>query len=89
MPSISISDAHLAGLGCAVSAVFVRWPRSRPRMPAGSRERERLVKERTQHVNRIKALLATPEGVIDLQLTRHDAQRLEQVKDGHGHCRRG
>jgi transposase len=54
----------------------------------GSRERERLVKERTQHVNRIKALLAT-QGVIDFQPTRQDArERLEQVKTD-GRCRRG
>jgi transposase len=50
----------------------------------GSRERERLVKERTQHVNRIKALLAT-QGVIDLQPSRHDArQRLEHIETGDG-----
>ena len=54
-------------------------------MPGG--ERERLVKERTQHVNRIKALLAT-QGVIDFQPTRQDArERLEQVKSGDGRVR--
>ena len=72
-----------------MSAVFVRWPSVEAEdARRGSRERERLVKERTQHVNRIKALLAT-QGVIDFQPTRHDArQRLEQVKTD-GHCRRG
>jgi transposase len=68
-----------------VSAVFVRWPSVEAEdARRGSRERERLVKERTQHVNRIKALLAT-QGVIDFQPTRHDArERLEQVKTGDG-----
>jgi transposase len=50
----------------------------------GSRERERLVKERTQHVNRIKALLAT-QGILDFQPTHKEArQRLEDVITGDG-----
>jgi transposase len=49
-----------------------------------SRERERLVRERTQHVNRIKALLAT-QGILDFQPTRKDArQRLDHVTTGDG-----
>lgn len=49
-----------------------------------SRERARLVQERTQHVNRIKALLAT-QGILDFQPTRKEArQRLDQVKTGDG-----
>jgi transposase len=49
------------------------------------RERQRLVAERVQHVNRIKGLLAT-QGIIDYQPLRRDrSARLGEVrtKDGH------
>jgi transposase len=50
----------------------------------GSRERERLVKERTQHINRIQALLAT-QGILDIQPTRKEArERLGQARTGDG-----
>lgn len=45
-----------------------------------SRERERLVKERVQHIARIKGLLMT-QGIRDFQLARRDwADRLERLR---------
>ena len=49
-----------------------------------SRERERLVKERVQHIARIKGLLMT-QGIRDFQPTRRDwADRLERLRTGDG-----
>lgn len=49
-----------------------------------SRERERLVKERIQHIARIKGLLMT-QGIRDFQPTRRDwADRLERLRTGDG-----
>lgn len=49
-----------------------------------SRERERLVKERVQHIARIKGLLMTL-GIRDFQPTRRDwADRLERLRTGDG-----
>ena len=43
------------------------------------RERERLIKERIQHVNRIKGLLAT-QGIYDYEpLGRHGRERFEAL----------
>jgi transposase len=48
------------------------------------RERHRLVGERTQHVNRIKGLLAT-QGIYDYQPLRRDRrQRLAELRTGDG-----
>ncbi len=48
------------------------------------REREQLVKERTRHVNRIKALLAG-QGIYDFQPRRADATaRLAELRSGDG-----
>jgi transposase len=48
------------------------------------RERERLVKERTQHVNRIQGLCAT-QGIYDYHPLRRDRrQRLEALRTGDG-----
>jgi transposase len=49
-----------------------------------SRERERLVKERVQHIARIKGLLMT-QGIRDFQPTRRDwGDRLERLRTGDG-----
>lgn len=49
-----------------------------------SRERERLVKERVQHIARIKGLLMT-QGIRDFQPARKDwADRLERLRTGDG-----
>jgi transposase len=49
-----------------------------------SRERERLVKERVQHIARIKGLLMT-QGLRDFQPTRRDwGDRLERLRTGDG-----
>ena len=49
-----------------------------------SRERERLVKERVQHIARIKGLLMT-QGIRDFQPARRDwADRLERLRTGDG-----
>ena len=48
------------------------------------RERERLIKERIQHVNRIKGLLAT-QGICDYEpLRRHRMDRFEALKTAMG-----
>jgi transposase len=50
-----------------------------------SRERERLVKERVQHIARIKGLLMT-QGIRDFQPARKDwVDRLERLRTGDGH----
>lgn len=49
-----------------------------------SRERERLIKERVQHVARVKGLLMT-QGIRDFEPARRDwADRLEQLRAGDG-----
>jgi transposase len=49
-----------------------------------SRERERLVKERVQHISRIKGLLMT-QGIRDFQPARRDwPDRLERLRTGDG-----
>lgn len=48
------------------------------------RERQRLIAERVQHVNRIKGLLAT-QGIYDYQPLRRDRwERLEELRTGDG-----
>jgi transposase len=48
------------------------------------RERQRLIAERVQHVNRIKGLLAT-QGIYDLQPLRRDRwERLNELRTGDG-----
>lgn len=48
------------------------------------RERQRLVKERTGHINRIKGLLAT-QGIYDYQPLKHDRRRrLPDLRTGDG-----
>jgi len=49
------------------------------------RERQRLITERVQHVNRIKGLLAT-QGIYDYRPLRRDRwERLEELRTGDGH----
>jgi transposase len=75
--------AHLRGEPKVVSVVGVPTPAEEDarRLP---RERRRLVAERTQHVNRVKGLLAT-QGIRDYEPIRGTRwSRLEELRTGDG-----
>ena len=75
--------AHLGGEPRVVSVVRVPSPEQEDARRL-HRERDRLVSERVQHVNRIKGLLAS-QGIYDYQPLRRDrAQRLEALQTGDG-----
>jgi transposase len=75
--------AHLRGEPRVVSLVRVPSPEQEDARRL-HRERDRLVGERVQHVNRIKGLLAT-QGIYDYQPLRRDrVQRLEGLQTGDG-----
>ena len=75
--------AHLRGEPRVVSVVRVPSPEQEDARRL-HRERERLVNERVQHVNRIKGLLAT-QGIYDYQPLRRDrVQRLAGLQTGDG-----
>jgi transposase len=75
--------AHLRGEPKVVSVVRVPSPAEEDARRL-TRERERLLAERIQHVNRIKGLLAT-QGVYDYQPLKADRwRRLEGLKTGDG-----
>jgi transposase len=75
--------AHLRGEPQVVSVVRVPSPAEEDAKRL-TRERERLLCERIQHVNRIKGLLAT-QGIYDYQPLKADRwRRLEGLKTGDG-----